>query len=98
MKDPSEAADEGTSPETLRKQYKELWQLRATFEAEEKEMTADSNKSGHQTRQQPRNSDQKLVKNDSGLKMFPKISCILFKLLSIYSKLCYNLLFHLFQL
>ncbi|RWS29239.1 hypothetical protein B4U80_07040 [Leptotrombidium deliense] len=47
------------SPETMRKQYRELWQLRATFEAEE----STANELEANTK-----NDAKLSKNDSGYK------------------------------
>ncbi|CAG2112645.1 unnamed protein product [Medioppia subpectinata] len=50
------------STDVLRRQYRELWQLRATYEAEESDPTEESSDT------LPTNPQQKLVKNDSGYK------------------------------
>ncbi|KAI1290304.1 hypothetical protein HDE_08094 [Halotydeus destructor] len=77
----SQDSEDGPSPETVRKQYKELWQLRATYQAEEeKEMEAKGTEGTQSAdlpvdlelpdlnvRQHPR-EDGKLEKHDSGYK------------------------------
>lgn len=51
------------STDVLRKQYRELWQLRATFEAEELDTSNPSGDAVPQIQQ----IQQKLTKNDSGI-------------------------------
>ncbi|CAG2166251.1 unnamed protein product [Oppiella nova] len=57
------------STDVLRKQYRELWQLRATFEAEELDTSDGSAGAGDRT--PPPNQQQKLIKNDSGIHISP---------------------------
>ncbi|CAG2181959.1 unnamed protein product, partial [Oppiella nova] len=57
------------STDVLRKQYRELWQLRATFEAEE--LDTSDGLAGAGDRTPPPNQQQKLIKNDSGIHISP---------------------------